>query len=514
MTDIILLVILILLGILNLFFITKNNKSGNNEDQNKKDLELLTKEFSRVESQIKDESSRNRTELNLSSKNVREEINFLFKDLSQSVIDRIIENSSSQKTQLEDISNLLDKLTGINEDKLSTVKDTINEQLEKIKDTINFNSKDSRNDLNQALKSFEQEFMNSTKDFNNSQKENFAQIILKQDELNNFTENNLEKVRTTVETKLKDLQENNSKKLDEMRATVDEKLEATIEKRFTNSFNIISERLEQVHKGLGEMQSLATGVGDLKKVLSNVKTRGVMGEYQLESLLEQTLTNDQYSKNVKTNPTTNDHVEFAIKLPGKDKNVWIPIDSKFPIEDYHSLIDAYDTSNLKLIEEAKKKLSNKIKSFAKDIKEKYIFPPNTTDFGIMFLPFESLYAEVLRDTGLFETLQREFKVIVTGPTTISAILNSLQMGFRTLAIEKRSSEVWQLLGAVKTEFGTFGGLLDKVDKKLEEAKSVIDKVGVRSRAIERKLRVVEELPIEDTQKLLPESIIYDHEVEE
>jgi DNA recombination protein RmuC len=303
------------------------------------------------------------------------------------------------------------------------------------------------------------------------------------------------------------MQSGNEKKLDEMRATVDEKLQKTLETRLGESFKLVSERLEAVHKGLGDMQQLATGVGDLKRVLSNVKTRGVLGEYQLENILEQILTIEQYGKNIKTKIGSNAMVEFAVKLPGKDdkeKTVWLPIDSKFPKEDFELLMDAYEHGNADGIEECRKNFIKGIKKCAADICNKYIDAPNTTDFAILFLPFESLYAEVLRTPGLFESIQRECKIIITGPTTLSALLNSLQMGFRTLAIERRSSEVWELLGAVKTEFGNFGAILDKTQKKLAEASNVIEQAGVRSRAIERKLRDVQELPKEQAVQLLAE----------
>jgi DNA recombination protein RmuC len=302
-----------------------------------------------------------------------------------------------------------------------------------------------------------------------------------------------------------------------MRQTVDEKLHDTLEKRLGDSFKQVSERLEQVHKGLGEMQTLATGVGKLEKVLSNVKTRGVLGEYQLATLLDQILTPDQYSKNVKTKPSGNNFVEFAIKFPGKRGNedyIWMPVDSKFPTEDYQSLVDAYEKADINTIEGKKKSLANRLKSSAKDIYEKYIDPPNTTDFGIMFLPFEGLYAEIMREPGLFEVIQREYKVVITGPSTLAALLNSFQMGFRTLAIEKRSSEVWELLGAVKTEFRNFGEVLDKTKKKLEQASSDIEKAGTRSRAIERKLRDVQELPQSDSVKLLGDSMEVEDEPED
>lgn len=294
----------------------------------------------------------------------------------------------------------------------------------------------------------------------------------------------------------------NQEKLEQMRATVDEKLQTTLEKRLGESFKQVSERLEQVYKGLGEMRSLASGVGDLKKVLTNVKTRGTWGEIRLGNILEQILTPEQYEMNVPTKKNSNERVEFAIKLPGqgvdKETIVWMPIDSKFPQEDYQRLIDAQEAADKEQAEKSIKNLETRIKSEAKKIKEKYIDPPYTTDFGIMFLPVEGLYAEVLRRPGLCDTLQREYRVVVTGPTTLAALLNSLQMGFRTLAIEKRSSEVWELLGVVKTQFGQFGDALAKTKKKLQEASNSIDRAEVRTRAIERKLRDVQELPKKDT----------------
>ncbi|WP_058301805.1 DNA recombination protein RmuC [Gorillibacterium timonense] len=319
------------------------------------------------------------------------------------------------------------------------------------------------------------------------------------------TENKLDKLRETVEARLKDLQEDNGRKLEQMRATVDEKLHATLEQRLGESFKLVSDRLEQVHQGLGEMQVLASGVGDLKKVLTNVKTRGTWGEIQLGNLLEQVFTPEQYEKNVATKKGSADRVEFAIKLPAKDGAggvVWLPVDSKFPTEDYQRLVDAQDAGDAAAAEVHLKQLEARLKAEAKDIRMKYIDPPHTTDFGILFLPAEGLFAEALRRPGLSEWLQREYRVVLTGPTTLSAFLNSLQMGFRTLAIEKRSSEVWQLLGAVKTEFGTFGDLLDKTHKKLQEAGNTIESAARKSRNIERKLNKVQELPAAEADELL------------
>lgn len=312
-------------------------------------------------------------------------------------------------------------------------------------------------------------------------------------------EDKLEAIRKTVEDKLILLQKDNTEKLEQMRITVDEKLHSTLEKRLGESFKLVNDRLESVYKGLGEMQNLAQGVGDLKKVFTNVKSRGFWGEIQLGNILEQFLTKEQYECNVKTKPKSNDLVEFAIKLPGRNDNefVWLPVDSKFPIEDYSRLVDAEEAADTSLILENRKKLENSIKSFAKDIHDKYIESPFTTDFGIMFLPTESLYCEVLKNTGLCEFISQKYRIVVSGPTTFVALLNSLQMGFKTLAIEKRTSEVWQLLGTVKSEFGKFGDILDKTNKKLLEISNTMELASRKTRTIERKLKNVEELPVSD-----------------
>jgi DNA recombination protein RmuC len=306
----------------------------------------------------------------------------------------------------------------------------------------------------------------------------------------------LESVRGIVDQRLKQLHEENTGQLEKMRATVDEKLQGTLEKRLGESFRLVSERLEQVHQGLGAMRQLATDVGGLQKVLANVKTRGGWGEVQLGNLLEQLLTADQFSKNVQTRDETSERVDFAIRLPGDENGapVWLPIDAKFPTEDYQRFLAAQDRGDADSIEGAMRGLETQLKKSAKEICAKYINPPRTTDFALMFLPTEGLYAEAIRRVGLVEQVQRECRVVFAGPTTLAALLNSLQMGFRTLAIQERSSEVWNLLAAVKTEFGKFGGVLDGVKKKLQEASNKIDEVDIRSRAITKKLRAVEELP--------------------
>jgi DNA recombination protein RmuC len=328
--------------------------------------------------------------------------------------------------------------------------------------------------------------------------------------LSESNEKKLEAVRVTVEGKLQSLQIDNAKQLEQMRQTVDEKLQGTLEKRLGESFKQVSDRLEQVHKGLGEMQSLAIGVGDLKKVLTNVKTRGTWGEVQLGALLEQVLNPDQFATNVATKDA-GERVEFAIKLPGqgtdKDEIVWLPIDAKFPVEDYQRLIEAQERADIEGVEVAGKQLENRVRSCARDINEKYLNPPKTTDFAILFLPIEGLFAEVIRRTGLTEVIQRECRVVVAGPTTLWSILNSLQMGFRTLTIQKRSSEVWNLLAAVKTEWTKYGDVLDAVQKKLHQASDTIEKAKMRSRAVGRKLKDVHELPVGDAAALLPPNVL-------
>lgn len=319
--------------------------------------------------------------------------------------------------------------------------------------------------------------------------------------------NSIDKMRETMEARFQNIQKENGEKLEQMRLTVDEKLHNTLETRLGESFKVVSERLEQVQKGLVEMQTLASGVGDLKRVLSNVKVKGVLGEYQLASILEQILTPAQYAQNVKTKKGSANIVEFAIKIPSKSDSmddIWLPIDAKFPSEDYERLMSAYDLADVSAIEEHKKKLETKIKVFAKDIKEKYIDPPQTTDFAILFLPFEGLYAEVLRIPGLFEQIQRDYKITIAGPTTITAFLSSLQMGFRSLAVEKRTSEIWELLGAVRTKFGKFGVALTNAKNKLDLASKEIDNAGVRSRAIERQLKNVQTLPETKAKMILGE----------
>lgn len=393
---------------------------------------------------------------------------------------------------------------------------SIEKGIERVERIVNDEMAKNRGENNLVARALREEVANTLSNLNESilkrmnenttlqltQLETFSQQL---QGLTQMNEQKLERMRETVEKQLHVLREENGSKLEEMRQTVDEKLNQTLEKRLGESFKLVSERLEMVHRGLGEMQTLASGVGDLKRVLSNVKTRGIWGEIQLENLLEQILTIEQYAKNVATKPGSNDRVEFAIKLPGRDTQasiVWLPIDAKFPQEDYQRLLEAQEQANAILAEEAAKALENRIKNEAKEIATKYVCVPHTTEFAILFLPIEGLYAEVLRRPGLCDTIMRNYKVMIAGPTTLSALLNSLQMGFRTLAVEKRSSEVWSLLSIVKTEFGKFGDLLDKTHKKLQEASNSIDVAARKSRNIERKLKNVQELPQEEALNIL------------
>mgnify|MGYP003682224869 FL=1 len=388
------------------------------------------------------------------------------------------ELSKNLKENRQELTQGLERLTEKMEQKLAFLNET-----------LNANAKENRRELKLNLKEFQEVFSKNVKEFNEMQRQKFDQMKLRQDEL----------VKTT------------ELKLEKMRETVDEKLHKTLEERLGKSFEIVTQQLLKVQKGLGEMQQLASGVGDLKKVLSNVKTRGILGEIQLGNILDQILSPEQYDSNVKTKKGSDALVEFAIKLPGKDINdsgVYLPIDAKFPQEDYIRLQTAYDAGDTNAIEASIKALVASIKRFAKDISTKYIDPPNTTDFGIMFLPIEGLFAEVVRQPDLVTLLQREYKIVITGPTTLAAMLNSLQMGFKTLAIQKRSSEVWNVLSAVKKEFTTFGGVLEKAQKKLNEANNEIETlVTTRSRMMLSKLRNVEQLEDQFLEKPPSDSMI-------
>ena len=354
--------------------------------------------------------------------------------------------------------------------------DSLENQFQKNREETSKISKENREELSNTLERFEERFSK-----------------------------NIKGVQDTINKQLKDIRDDNTKQLEKMRNTVDEKLQTTLEKRLSESFKQVSDRLEKVHKGLGEMQSIASGVGDLKKVLSNVKTKGVFGEYQLGNILEQILTPDQYGKNVATNPDYNGSVEYAVKMPGnnEDSILWLPIDSKFPTKSYEDLLTAYEQADKDSIEVTRKQLIRAVGGFAKDISTKYISVPDTTDFAIMFVPIEGLFAEILREPGIMETLRSKYKIALTGPTTLSALLNSLQMGFRTLLVQERSSEVWNILSAVKSEFETFGVHLNKVQSQLKTASSSLENLqGTRARAMERKLRNVDTIDLKEAKEIL------------
>jgi DNA recombination protein RmuC len=472
---------LAILLIVNVILTLKAGKkdSGNELTEIKSSIGTLSTNLKDSEKNLKDEFVTNRKESADTATGLRTEIG----------------NQLNKFTQT--FSEQLGNLTKSNEEKSEAIRKTFEEKLVDFQKSIDTNSKESRNELKENLEAFKKELNEALKDYKERMREQFSDFERSQKTQNVANSEKISELKLSLEKSVKTMQEGNEKKLEEMRKTVDEKLNETLEKRLGESFKQVSDRLEAVHKGLGEMQTLAVSVGDLKKVMSNVKSRGVLGEYQLQNIIEDLLTNEQYEKNVKTKVGSGAVVEFAIRMPhgnNLEKTLWLPIDSKFPKEDYEALVDAYDKGDVDKIDEYRKAFINGIKKNAKDIKEKYIDPPNTTEYGIMFLPYESLFGEVLRVPGLFEQLQKDYKITITGPTTLSALLNSLQMGFRTLAIEKRSSEVWDLLGAVKTEFGQFGDVLAKTKKKLIEATNVIDTSEVRTRAIERKLRNVQELP--------------------
>lgn len=445
-----------------------SNTLKNITEQNQNALKDINKTLSdNIEALIK--------RINDNDKESRDSLVSSFKDFSQ-----------EQKSKFDELKDEQKELTVKTVEQLEKITNKVEEKLSALIEQFKSDSNQNRESLEKAFKGFQETFDKNVSSFNELQKEKFSQLEGKQNELVKGTETKLESIRITVE----------------------EKLEKTLSDRLGQSFETVGKQLNEVQKGLGEMQTLAQDVGGLKKVLSNVKMRGGFGEVQLGMLLEQILAPNQYGSNVKTNSHSNEVVEFAIKLPGKDENeaqVWLPIDAKFPKDGYEQLQTAYDNGDLILIEQAQKNLENSIRKMAKDISEKYLDPPNTTDFGIMFLPFEGIYAEVVRKASLLEDLQRTYKIIVTGPTTLAAILNSLQMGFKTLAIQKRSSDVWRILGAVKKEFESFGGMMQKAQNNIQTGLNQLDDVmGKRTKAIQRKLKSVETLSEKEAKLVLPE----------
>ncbi|MDO9421397.1 MAG: DNA recombination protein RmuC [Herminiimonas sp.] len=440
-------------------------------------LANLQNELQRYQQQGSERIERElREQVQSTAQATRQELGSNFMQFQQALATQLTSVATLQNNQIDSFAQQLSKLNEANA-----------QQLEAMRQAITLQAQTGREEQATALKRFG-DTLNQT--------------------LTTLTESNAQRmaeVRATLEAKIKDLQTDNGARLEEMRKTVDEKLHATLEQRLGESFKLVSDRLEKVHQGLGEMQQLAIGVGDLKRVLTNVKTRGTWGEVQLEMLLEQVLTPDQYAKNVETIPGSGARVEFAIKLPGSDNGntpVWMPIDAKFPKEQYERLADAADRADADGVLQAGRELETVVRNEAKKIAEKYLSPPLTTDFAILFLPTEGLYAEVMRRPGLADDLQRTHRVSIAGPSTLSALLNSLQMGFRTLALEKRSSEVWQVLGAVKTEFGKFGDVLAATKATLERAAKNIEQAETRSRQMTRKLKSVEALPSEAAQQLL------------
>jgi DNA recombination protein RmuC len=447
----------------------------------------------------------------------RDEVTMALREFRETVIHTLNETATNQQDQLSGVLDQLAKLTDKTETKLEEQKISVGARLKEIQADSTNSAKEMREEVKGSLKDFNDSVLKGMNGMAESQQNQMDSFSSQLGKLTDSNEQKLDDLKRAVEGKLDAIQEDNARQLDQMRATVDEKLQGTLEKRLGESFKQVSDRLEQVYKGLGEMQALATGVGDLKKVLTNVKARGTWGEVQLGAMLEEVLTPEQYATNVATKEG-GERVEFAIKLPGrnedKDDLVWLPIDAKFPMEHYQRLVDAQEKGDADVVEDSGKQLELRIKQCAKDISEKYLNPPKTTDFGILFLPAEGLFAEVIRRPGLADHIQREYRVMIAGPTTLWSILNSLQMGFRTLAIQKRSSEVWNLLAAVKTEWTKYGEVLDKVQKKLHEASDSIEKAQTRTRAIGRKLRNVQELPAGEAQGvLMVESGIDNFEVE-
>lgn len=440
-------------------------------------LEQLQTDLQQHQQQTSERSERElREQVQSTAQSTRQELTGNFAQFQQTLAAQLTSVATLQNNKIDGFSQQLTKLNEANA-----------QQLESMRQAITLQAQTGREEQAIALKRFG-DTLNQT--------------------LTNLTESNaqrMEAVRVTLESKIKDLQTDNGTRLEEMRKTVDEKLHATLEQRLGESFKLVSDRLEKVHQGLGEMQQLAIGVGDLKRVLTNVKTRGTWGEVQLEMLLEQMLTPEQYAKNVETVPGSGERVEFAIKLPGAGNGLtpmWMPIDAKFPKEQYERLAEAADRADAEGVVAAGRELERAVRLEARKIAEKYLSPPLTTDFAFLFLPTEGLYAEVMRRPGLADDLQRMHRVTIAGPSTLSAIVNSLQMGFRTLALEKRSSEVWQVLGAVKTEFGKFGDVLAATKTTLERAAKNIDMAETRSRQMARKLKSVEALPSEEAQRLL------------
>ncbi len=458
----------------------------------------LDKTLERMERSIREELARNRDEASSSARRWREEVGAILKLTVDTLDAQMNRLNQTNDQKLEQVRELLER-------RLAAIQEDNGIRLDQMRLGASGASKELRDEVNLSLKNFNDSVLKTMTQLSDAQTREMEVFSAQLGVLTESNQARLDALKLAVEARLLAIQEDNAKHLDQMRATVDEKLQGTLEKRLGESFRQVSERLEQVSKGLGEMQSLATGVGDLKRVLTNVKARGTWGEVQLGNLLEQVLSPEQYETNVATRGGS-ERVEFAVKLPGRtgnpDEVVWLPIDAKWPAEDYQRLTEAQDRADPAAAEAAILQLELRIKLCARDISEKYLNPPMTTDFGILFLPTEGLFSEVIRRSALVETLQAKYRVIVAGPTTLWSILSSLQMGFRTLAIQKRSSEVWTLLAAVKTEWGKYGVVLAKVQKKLQEASNTMEEASKRNRAVGRKLREVQDLPDTEAAGLL------------
>ena len=432
---------------------------------------------------------------------IRRTVNEQLQGTADTLVRTVGELGEAQTRQLESVTKSINGLTQANETRIENVRKTVDARLQAMQVSNENKLNQISQTVNEQLQGTADTLVRTVGELGEGQTRQLTSGTKAINDLTQSNETSIENVRKTVDERLQAMQASNENKLDQVRKTVDEQLQSTLEKRLGESFNIVSKRLEDVQRGLGEMQNLATGVGDLKRVLTNVKARGTWGEVQLGALLEDVLTPDQYSTNVQVRENSREAVEYAIRLPGSndgpDSCVWLPIDSKFPLADYERLVDAADVSDASAVQEATQAFIRAVQAEAKKIRDKYIAPPKTTDFAIMFLPTEGLYAEVLRSPGRVTELLQRYRIVVAGPTTLAAILSSLRMGFRTLAIEKRSSEVWEVLAAVKTEFGKFGDVMNKLRNQLNRASKTIDETGVRTRAMERELRTVEELPLEE-----------------
>jgi len=489
MEILIIALLVVTIVLLALLFLKLGNGSSSSKEL-EAFISMLSKDVQRVESSSRDEIRQSRVEisdmLNAFQKNLMDSLQGIAK-MQNDQLKVILDNTQQSLAHMsKTIEERMSSFTAKLEDNNKANREEQLKSLQILNEQIKTDSNSMRDAIVKSYKESQESFDKSVQSFNELQRQKFDQLESRQNELVKNTE----------------------KKLEEMRQTVDEKLQKTLSDRIGQSFEMVSKQLESVQKGLGEMQTLAQDVGGLKKVLGNVKMRGGIGEVQLAMLLEQLLAPDQYSANVKTKMGSSDLVEFAVKLPGRDEansSVWLPIDAKFPKDVYEQLLTAYDNADIPLIEVAQKNMDQTIKKMAKDIHDKYLDPPNTTDFGIMFLPFEGIYAEVVRKSALIDEIQREYNIIVTGPTTLAAILNSLQMGFKTLAIQKRSSEVWKVLGAVKKEFENFGGMLEKAHRNINSAGETIEKlISTRTKAINRTLRDVETLSISEVKNIMPE----------